>query len=112
MMTASTTPPFPTPLGMSADPARVQHAAPQRECPPVETLRAGQDVSPLSGMTYPTVLLAVTCPHRVAVSHQPRAARAWITRALEITATDAGLVAGTRASTTQLAEGGARRVRR
>ena len=108
MMTASSTPSLPSPLGMSADPARVQHAASQ-ERSLAAALRAGQDGTTLSGMTYPTVLLAVTCPHRVAASHQPRAGMDDI-RALENT--DAGLMAGTRASTTQRAEGGARHVRR
>lgn len=75
---------------MSADPARVQHAASQ-ERSLAAALRAGQDGTTLSGMTYPTVLLAVTCPHRVAASHQPRAGMDDI-RALENT--DAGLMAG------------------
>lgn len=91
MMTASSTHSSHLQLGISGPtPARVQHAAPQRECPPVETLRAGQDGTTLSS-TYPTVLLAVTCPHGVAVSHQPRAGMDDI-RALENT--DAGLMAG------------------
>lgn len=91
MMTDFSHPLLPSQLGISGPtPARVQHAAPQRECPPVETLRAGQDGTTLSS-TYPTVLLAVTCPHRVAVSHQPRAGMDDI-RALENT--DAGLMAG------------------